>query len=160
MAQIQNQSLDAKKLLSAYTNSLFKAFVEGQRSDAKRMFAELDKGNVIHLLRITFDEGHNLDIGLTLDSSEFRGKLNFSAFRNSVTALAAQISAELSAENEVFLLTSDDGKETLFKIAGFTEEDKQLNAMMMSSSQPGPGQVNLKLMYIDPDQFQQDPAQA
>lgn len=155
----QEQQLESKRLLSAYTSSLYKAFWESSRDEAKNRFKALKKGDAVPLLQINFEDNAQLQTQLLLEYSEFRGNLNFSAFINALAALLSEIINGLKSDKEIESLATEDGAEQLFKVVGFSDKSGELNALMLSIRQPEPGVILARLMFMNPEQFKQQPAE-
>jgi hypothetical protein len=102
------------------------------------------------------DDETEVRFELQLDRSEFRsGRLNFKAFRDSLASLLHGVGENVRREAEVPVFTDKRSGAMLFGIPGFTQNENQLNVMMMSVNLRKPGSVQVKLMYVDPEQFRQ-----
>lgn len=155
MAQLQTQSIPREKFLLMSANLLHKAFVEAARTDAKNIFKEIADGGAIHLTTVQMEDKSTLRIGLSLDQSEYRGKLNYGAFRASLATLIANITQTLRDQKEFPVFNADeDAAATIFGITAVTIE-KELPNVMVLGSDPGSqaGSIGLRLMYLDPQQF-------
>ena len=139
-------------------NILFKTVLEAQRTDAKNIFKSASEGKRVSLMTVRMEDDSDVRFDLSLDQSEFRGKLNFGAFRDSLTALIANITEKLREENQVSVFTEETDGTMLFGITGPTEEAGQVNVLMLAANLAGMGSVHLKLQYMSPDQFRQDAA--
>lgn len=154
MSELQQQSISQERFLTMAANLLHRAFIEAQRTDAKNLYKILVEGKKVGLTRVEMEDKSMLDIGLGLDHSEFRGKLNYSAFRASVAALIAETARAIKEEKPVRTFTPQSGEgATIFGITAVTVEDNEPNVLVLGT-ESGPGaRLTLELMYVDPQQF-------
>ena len=141
------------KFLTVASNILYKSLIEASRTEAKKLFNTVCQGKRIALLTVRMEDGSDLRFDLSLDSSEFRGNLNFGAFRASVMQLLAAMGETLQAEKEVQVFTEENDGSVLFGLPGVSREGDQINVLMLSANMRAAGTVLLKLMYMDPQQF-------
>ena len=154
MTEFQNFKLSSANFLTMATNVLYKTLLEAPRTSSKNIFKAVSDGRKVSLLDVRIDEETNLRFDLTLDHSEFRGdRLNFAAFRNSITMLIGKLSESLKKEAEVSVFTEQTDGSMLFGVPGVTREKETVNVLMLGANLRGPGSVLLKLQYIDSDQF-------
>ncbi len=155
MATSQHQSISRDKFLAMSVNLLHRAFLEASRTEAKKLYRVVAEGNTVPLTRVQMEDQSILGVKLSLDHSEFRGKLNFGAFRASVGALIANLGQALKQEREFPMFNSeDDGGQTIFGVTAITVEDEQANVMVLGSrTDSADASVTLQLMYLDPAQF-------
>jgi hypothetical protein len=157
MSKFQEHSLPREKFLTVANNVIYKSLLEAQRTNAKNVFRAVSEGNRVALMTIRLDEDSESRFDLTLDHSEFRGRLNFGAFRSSVQALVGSVSEQLQADREITTFTDQDSGNLLFGIPGFTQEGEHFNALMLAVDVAVAGTVLLRLQYMDPDQFIKTP---
>lgn len=134
---------------------LYKTLLEASRTTSKTIFKAVSEGRKVALLDVSLDDETNLRFDLALDHSEFRGdRLNFAAFRNSVTMLVGTLSESLKKEAEVSVFTEQTDGSMLFGVPGVTRDKEHVNVLMLGANLRGAGSVLLKLQYIEPDQFE------
>jgi hypothetical protein len=155
MAAMQSQSIPSDQFLLMSVNLLHKAFLEASRTDAKNLYKALAEGTLVRLTTVQMEDKSTLGVNLSLDHSEFRGKLNFGAFRASVGALIGKVGQTLKEEQDYPMFGGDEeGGAMIFGITGLTVEEQQPNVMVLASQTLGSdASVTLKLMYLDPSQF-------
>jgi hypothetical protein len=155
MAQFQTQSFPREKFLLMSANLLHKALVEAARTDAKNIYKEIAGGKAIHLTTVQMEDKSTLRVSLSLDHSEFRGKLNYGAFRASLATLIANITQTLRDEKEFPVFNADgDTAAMIFGITALTVEEELPNVMVLGSELGSQaGATRLRLMYLDPQQF-------
>ena len=155
MAQLQSQSVSREKFLLMATNLLHRHFFDAARTDAKRSYRELEEGGTVHLARVEMEDKSLADFLLSLDHSEFRGRLNYGAFRASLGMLLGNLSNQLREEKEVSVFNEGDNADNvIFGVSGLTVEDDQPNVLVLGADTGGQAGVKLRLMYLDPGQFQ------
>ena len=155
MAQAETQSMPQETFLTISANLLHRAFMDASRTDAKNLFKKLSEGNSVALTQVEMEDKSLVRFDLSLDHSEFRGKLNFGGFRNSMGALLNNLSTALQKEEKVSAFTAEhDAAVMMFGVTAVTVEEEQPNVMVLGADLRG-GQANvvLRLMYIDPEQF-------
>jgi hypothetical protein len=157
MAATQSQSIPRDQFLLMSVNLLHKAFLEASRTDAKNLYKALAEGTLVRLTNVQMEDKSTLGVNLSLDHSEFRGKLNFGAFRASVGALIGKVGQTLKEEQDYPMFGgNEEGSATIFGITGLTVEEQQPNVMVLASQTlDSDASVTLKLMYLDPSQFLQ-----
>ncbi|MCX2982086.1 hypothetical protein EYC98_14590 [Halieaceae bacterium IMCC14734] len=158
MSQYEQHSMPQEKFLTVANNVIHQSLLEAQRTSAKNIFNALMDKKRVALITLRMEDGSESRFDLMLDHSEFRGKLNFGSFRASVQSLVASVSDLLRDEKQLTTFKDQDSSAVLFGIPGFTEEEGELNAMMLASTTDVPGTVLLKLQYMDPAQFLEQPA--
>jgi hypothetical protein len=155
MAQIQTQAIAQDKFLMLSVNLLHKALVEPTRTETKTLYKALSEGKAVPLATVQMEDKSNARFSLALEHSEFRGKLNYGAFRGSVTTLINNISQALTEEKELKVFNAQqEGGAMIFGVTALTVEDGEPNVMVLAAE---PGTENeltkLQLMYLDPQQF-------
>jgi hypothetical protein len=155
MAQFQTQSIPREKFLLMSVNLLHRAFIEAARTDAKNMYKEIANGNAVHLTTVQMEDKSTVRFNLSLDKTEFKGKLNYGAFRASLVTLIGNISQALSDEKEVPVFSGSDGNSSMiFGVTAVTVERDEPNVMVLAADPAGQGDATmLRLMYLDSQQF-------
>ncbi len=157
MAQVQSQSIPRDKFLLMAVNLLARAFIQAPRTDAKRVYREMAEGRPIQLATVEMEDKSTARFDLSLDHGEFRGKLNYGAFRASLATLLGNITAKLQEEGtEVSVFTAgEDPNNMIFGVNAVTIEEEQPNVLVLGADTGMRGNsVMLKLMYLDPEQFE------
>ncbi len=160
MSKYQQHTLSRDKFLTVANNVIYKSLLEAQRTNAKNIYRAVSDGKRVALMTIRMDEESESRFDLTLDHSEFRGKLNFGAFRASVQALVGSVSEVLQSEKKITTFTDESSGNVLFGIPGYTREGEHFNALMLVADVAVAGTVLLRLQYMNPDQFVQTPGAA
>ncbi len=153
MSEYQKHEFTPDKFLTIASNILYKSFFEAPRTDAKNMYKALVEGKRVALMNLKMEDESELRFDVSLDNSEFRGKINFGAFRSSLQALIGSTSGQLEAEKEIVTFTEKETGEVLFGVPGLTQEEGQFNALMLAGEFSATGVVHLKLQYMEPGQF-------
>ena len=155
MPQSQIQSMPQEKFLLVAVNLLHKAFIEATRTQAKALYQQIEGGKTVNLTRVQLVDNSTAAFQLSLAHSEFQGRLNFGAFRASVTTLIANIAKALNEERELKVFNAlNGGSAMIFGITAVTLEDNQRNVMVLAIDTPEAGDSTiLQLMYLDATQF-------
>ncbi|MFT5483630.1 MAG: hypothetical protein ACI9GW_002288 [Halieaceae bacterium] len=153
MSNFQSHSMSTAKFLTVSTNILHKAFVEGSRTSAKAVFSAIFDGKRAGLITVKMEDDSESRFDVTLDHSEFRGKLNFGIFKSVLTHMLVQISDYVKSEKEVPVFTEEESGRVLFGLPGIFENKGDVNALVLGADMTSPGTVNLMLQFVDSDQF-------
>lgn len=155
MPQYQSQSIPREKFMLMAVNLLHKSFVEAARTDAKSTFRDISENRVAHLTTVRMEDESTSRFKLALDHSEFKGRLNYGAFRASLATLITNITQALRDEREVNVFNAqDDASTMIFGVTAVTLDDDEPNVMVLGADLGSTvGEVMLRLMYLDPSQF-------
>lgn len=149
----ESVSLHPNKLLAAIIENLNQQFFADQRDNAKRLYQFIHKGEHAPFMRIQTGDTGEIFCELGFDHSEYQGKLSFGKFRKSLAAMIFVVNERLQQADRVHHLTSDSG-EMLFTLPGIVDDKSDgLSALVCSIKTRAPGLMLVRLMYIDPSQF-------
>jgi hypothetical protein len=162
MAESNRQTMPQDKFLTMAANLMYKAFLDNSRTKAKNLFREMSGGKVVALTTVQLEDKSQIRVDIALDCSEYRGAINFGAFRTSVSLLISSFGEQLKKGEDVQVFSANhDADVMIFGVTAVTREGKDPNVMVlgaeMASERPS---VLLKLMYIDPEQFSVDIGEA
>jgi hypothetical protein len=162
MAVNHNRTLPQKQFLTLSANLLNLALLETTRADAKKCFRGLQEGRSLLLNQVRMEDGSLVRFELVLNASEYRGRLNFSAFRGGVSVLLHNLVQALREEQPLQVYQAEhDARLVLFGVTGLSVQERQPNVLGLgaytSDSEP---LVQLQLMYLDPAQFVRDGSSA
>jgi hypothetical protein len=155
MSQSQTQSISRDKFLMMAANLLHKVLLDIPRTQAKSLYKNISQGDVLHLATVKMEDQSTVRFSANLDHSEFKGKLNFGSFRNSLALLVSNLGQALNDKTEITVFNEEsDPDAMIFGITAVTQEQNQANVMVLGAN-IGEGQpaVLLRLMYIDNSQF-------
>ncbi len=155
MSQVQSQSLPRDKFLTMAANLLHQRLLDVPRTQAKNVFKEMTAGRVINLATVKMEDQSTVRFTVNLDYSEYKGKLNFSGFRSSLTLLISNLGRALNDNREITMFSAEnDENSTIFGVTAVTQDDKTPNTMVLgANTAEGRPTVMLRLMYIDNSQF-------
>jgi len=147
-------NLDPAEVLAVMHNNLNAQFFAGPRDEAKQLFNAIADSKMVPFMRIANKELGEVICHLSLDHSKFNGKLNFGTFRKSLATLLKRIAEKIEEDQPLNLLTSAEG-DTLFNIPGVLENENQdINVLVSGLRQYAAGQLTIRLMFLDPDDYQ------
>lgn len=155
MASNQSQSIPRDQFLTMAINLLHRAFIEANRTEAKNLFKSVAEGKVVPLTKVEMQDKSVIRFDVSLDHSEFRGTLNFSAFKNSLATLLANLVGALQDGQKIPSFTAQgNDKNQIIGITAVTVED-EIPAVMVLSVQTSDREpaVMLRPMYLDHEQF-------
>ena len=162
MAGTQTHTLPTDKFLTLSVNLLHKVFLEATRTEAKNLYRDISEGKVVPLTRVRMEDGSEVRFEVGLDHSEYRGRLNFGAFRAGLTLLVANIADALREEKPVKTFHAEhDPNVVIFGISAVTVEEGEPSVLVLGAD-AGSGQpsVVLQLMYLEQGQFAEQPGAA
>jgi hypothetical protein len=156
MSRMHRMSTD--QFLKVAVNLLSKAVLEPSRTESKSLFRELQSGKTVPLTRLQMEDGSQSLFSVMMNHDEYRGHLSFSAFRDSITLLIANLVDALNAEREIRVFKAQhDPDVMLFAVTAITVTDNQPNVMMLGADAgAGKTSVALQLLYMEPSQFLQN----
>lgn len=155
MSHFQIQSIAQEKFLLVAVNLLQQSLVEAMRTDAKQRYNQLYDGATVPLASVRMEDNSIAAFQLSLSHSEFQGRLNFGAFRASVSALIHNIGRALQEQKAIKVFNAlNGGSAMIFGITAVTVEKSQTNVMVLAAdTRKDGGATSLQLMYLDPSQF-------
>lgn len=162
MSKSENQTIPREQFLTMATNLLHRSLLEPSRTEAKNLYRTMTKGDHIHLTTVEMQDKSRVRFDLAFDHTEFRGNVNFSAFRSSLALLLSNLVKVLTDKTDVTVFSAEnDPNVMVFGVTAVTEENGQANVMVLGAdSSEGQPSVLLRLMYIDHSQFADQPSGA
>lgn len=154
-ADSSRHTLPPEKFLTIAANLLHKAFVENSRTEAKVVFRDVSDGKTVPLTRLRMEDESEALFELTLDHSEFGGKLNFGSFRTSLAVLINHIAEAVKEPQNLRTFRNENKADAvLFGITAVTVEDGETNVMALGADLASAhATVQLQLMYLPLEQF-------
>lgn len=140
-------------ILAAVHQHVSALFFSSTKTDAKQAYNDLRSGKHLPLLEISSGDLGSVVGVLALDCSEFVGKLNFSTFRDALASHLNRIAEKLKNEEDLNILSSEETGSMLFHIPGLVHVDDQSNVLVTAIEQSKAGELIIKLMFIDPDNY-------
>ena len=129
--------------------------LEATRTEAKNLFRDISEGQAVPLTRVRMEDDSEVRFEVALDHSQYRGRLNFGAFRAGLTLLVANIADALREERPVKTFHAEhDANVVIFGISAVTVEEGEPSVLVLGAD-AGSGQptVVLQLLYLDHAQF-------
>lgn len=157
MATTQSNSMQQDTFLRISCNLLYKVFTENTRTQAKKLFRQLESGHRVALTQLKLEDGGETRFDLSFNHQQFVGRINYTAFRNSLMSLLMNLNQQLENSEKVPVFTEEnnDGN-ILFGTLGMTQDSEQLNVMVLGVNTDQPdATVELQLVYLEPSQFLQ-----
>lgn len=162
MAHNPQQTIPTEKFLLIAVNLLHRQFVAATRTQAKQVYREIESGRILGMTTVKMEDESTVRFSVALDHSEFRGQLNFGAFKASVSTLLGNLAKAVQQKKDVTVFSMEGGANSvLFGITGVTVERDLANVMVLGTDvSDQPGLVTLRLMYLNPEQFARQDGQA
>ncbi|MGS2724800.1 hypothetical protein ACVBEJ_13760 [Porticoccus sp. GXU_MW_L64] len=149
----QQRKVNFPELLNLCNGLLANLFYKLPKPKAKELFLEVKKGGSPVLGDITVGEHTKLKLKLTLDYSEFVGPgFNFDIFRTALKGLLERINTTLRLKADLGLRANQQGG-VMVGFAGTVRKGDQFNVLMMVVDMGSPGEINLRLIFVEPSQF-------
>lgn len=155
MSRIETQSMSREQFLTIAVNLLHRAFMQENRTKAKRLFRDVAEGKRVALTNVQMEDKSTVRFDLSLDHSEYDGALNFAAFRNSLSTLLANLANAVQEKREISTFGAEGNDENMiFGVTGVTVERDVPSVIVLSAITAGrDAAVQLRLMYLDYQQF-------
>jgi hypothetical protein len=158
MTDEQSINIDSRKLFNLGVNLLIAGFVRQKPEDAKKLFKDLKQGNQVNSGQLTSEQtGMAIPIKLELDRSEYRGQFNYPNFEASLKTMLQKFETEVRKDKDLkdlHTLTNEATGGLLFNIPTGVKIGSDLNVLMMAV-EPSQGYLAVKLLFMNPDQFQE-----
>ena len=157
-----SQTVSREKFLTMSVNLLYKAFLESRRTEAKQVFREMLAGKTVALTNVQMEDKSLVRFDVALDHDLYRGKLNFGSFRAGLALLVARLSDALREQRDITVFTAEhDPNVMIFGVTAVTWEEGEPSVMVLGADASSTrGTVELRLQYLDPEQFQNGEADA
>jgi hypothetical protein len=157
MATTDTKSIPAEQFLTMAINLLHKAFIEQNRTEAKNLFKTVSEGKIVPLTNVQMEDKSVVRFDVSLDHSEYRGKLNFGAFRASLSITLANLVKAMQEGQKINTYTAEHNENSMiFGITGVTMENDTPAVMVISTQVSDRGAaVMLRPMYLNYEQFLQ-----
>lgn len=156
--RFRSHKMTTAQMLTIGANLLHKAFYDTPRDDAKRRFRALEEGRKVLLSEIGTGEGDRMRAILSLDRSELRGKLNFSLLRSLVGELLNGYAQFLNEKKPLNTFSDEQRQRCVYLLPAVARVDDVVDMLVLSIDLSVPGDFELALMFIDPEQFRQPTA--
>lgn len=155
MATTETKSIPTDQFLTMTINLLHKAFIEQNRTEAKKLFKTVAEGKIVPLTNVQMEDKSIVRFDVSLDHSEYRGKLNFGAFRASLSTTLANLVKAIQEGHTINTYSAENNDNNMiFGITGVTMENDTPAVMVISTQVSDRGAaVMLRPMYLNYEQF-------
>lgn len=150
-------SIDINRFLTISVNMLDSYFFKSTKEKARKLYKELERGEVIKAASLNFEgnKDSRVSINLSLDHSEYRGRLTFHLFRMALDMMLKNIAGRVQRKEDLNIFTSEETGEVLFHLPGLVDDRGRLNVLVMGIV-PGKRNATVKLQFLDPEQFRKE----
>lgn len=146
--------LNLPELVDLAAGLLHRMFLDSPKADAKPLFKDLKKGLTVLLGTVTLQQQHTFELTLALDHSEFKGPgFNYDLFLAALQGILRQVKRAFDKRAQLNVMTSDNGS-IMVHLPGAVVFEDQLNVLVMGFDFIGDRAINIKLMYMEPDQYE------
>ena len=153
----ENPEIDINivQILNAAVRILQSGFLIGPRAQARHDFKKLKQGKNIGVATLNIGQLKNRPIKLQLDYSEYKGPgFGFDIFIAALTSILCHTETAFKEGKDLNMLTNQNQSElVLAALPGVVRREEQINVMMMSFSFSQAPDIVLKLMFVEPSQF-------
>jgi len=152
---MSNMEIDVPpdKLLAVIHNHINDRFFEKTKHDSKRLFLAIESGKEVPFMKFGNQESGDVSCTLTLDHSQFVGRLSFSAFRSALASHLNRTASKIQNKESLNIFTNDASCDMIFHIPGFVESGGKLNILVTGVRQKEAGNLTIRMMFLDPAQF-------
>lgn len=157
MSDKENLDINIVELVALSANILDSLFIKASKDTAKTTFKDIKQGNAFPLGTVTIQERIKPSLSLALDYSEFKGPgFNFDAFQLALTSILKQIDIAFKKKGDLNIMSSQSSEDNtlLFHLPGIITIKDQLNAMVMALELGNLENITVKLMFLDPEQYE------
>jgi len=153
----ENPEIDINivQVLNVAAGILQTGFLTGPRAHAKLEFKKLKKGKSIKIATLNMGQLKDAPLKLQLDYSEYKGPgFGFDSFVAALTSMLRHTETAFKEEKDLNMLTTQNQSElVLAALPGIVRREEQINVMMMCFSFIQAPDIILKLMFVEPGQF-------
>ncbi len=154
MSRFQSSQMSRERFLRISVNLLFKTFIEASRTEAKKLFREIEDGTRVALTEVVMEDGGRVRFDVSLNTELHRGTLNWGGFRRGLLELLQLADKTLNEERKITVFSGkEDPNQMIFGILGTTVEGEHANVLALGANSSAAGAVELRLMYLDYSQF-------
>ncbi len=169
-AQPPRFELNVVQIVNLACNLLAQSVVRAKPDAAKELFKKLKKTERLPVGSLTLNRGprtvdgnfvegkkESLEVGvsISLNYSEFRGQFGFPLFHAAVRELLSRFAQVLKDKKDFNILTSQETGSVLLHHPAVIQKDEQYNVLVMAIEPQPDNAINLALMFVDPDQYEQ-----
>ncbi len=148
----QEFEIQPTELMMAIIKGLNQLIFGVSEEDAESLYKEIAAGQAPKILNFETKSG-DLDCTLELDNSEHIGKMDFSAFRSLLASHLHSAAEALEKDDHLNLFMNQERQEMVFHHPGVVVSQDQINILVSSVRQTTAGNISIKLMCLDPNQF-------
>lgn len=144
------------RFLTVAVNLLNTALLEASRTDAKRIYRELEQGKDVTITHLEMEDKSLVRVDLGLDHRRYQGDLTFSSFRTGVASLLSNAVKALEEPEKLKTYRSeDDPNAVLFGFMAITAQYGKPSVLVLGSETGGgKALIRLGLTYLDHVQFE------
>ena len=155
MSEKKEIDINLIELINLSAKILDQLFIRGSKDKAKPTFKVLKQGKAYPLGKVTFQDRIESSLNLTMDYSEFCGPgFNYDVFQTAVKGILSQISLKFKTKADPNIMSSEDNRSFLVNLPGLVELGGQLNALVLAFEFNNLEMINIKLMFVDPTQYE------
>lgn len=153
MTEKTDIDLNMVELVGLAANILDTLFIKASKNEGKPIFKDIKQGKQYPLGSITIQNKIESRLYLELDYSEFCGPgFNFDAFVLALKGILSQVSQQFKMQGNLNLMSSDTGA-VMIHLPGIIKIGEQINVMVLSFELGTLQEVGVKLMFIEPGQY-------
>ncbi len=142
-------------LLNIAAGILQTGFLTGPRLSARQKFKKLKQGNSIKIATLNIGQLKDASLKLQLDYSEYKGSgFGFDSFIAALKSMLRHTETVLKEKKDLNMLSNmNQSEHVLAALPGIVRRGEQINVMMMNFSFSQVPDIILKLMFVEPGQF-------
>ena len=143
------------QVLNVAASILQTGFLTAPRVHAKQEFKKLKQGKSIQVATLNIGPLKDVPFKLQLDYSEYKGSgFGFDSFIAALKYMLLQTETVLKEKKDLNMLSNmNQSEHVLAALPGIVQRREQINVMMMNFSFSQVPDIILKLMFVEPGQF-------
>ncbi len=155
---LETKSLPTDKFLTVAVNLLNNGFLEATRTEAKRIYREIEGGKTVPLTHLEMEDKSLVRFDVALNHELYRGTLSFSSFRTGLRLLLSNAAQALKEPEKLRTFRNEqDPNSMMFGVFAVTAEANQPSVLVLGAeSGRGDAAVRLQLTYLDSAQFEEN----
>lgn len=158
----ETKSLPPAKFLTIAGNLLHNALFKANRTDARRVYREIEQGKRVALTYLEMEDKSLVRFDLALDRERYRGTMNLRNFKIGLGLLLSNASKALETPEKLRVYQNPNNpREIMFGVFAVTAEGDQPSVLVLGAdSSSTDASVLLQLTYLDSVQFEETLADA
>ena len=146
--------IESRDLLKTALSGLDNHLIVPGKKQARKRFKKLLESESQFVTEITLQDGSEVRVMLSLDYSEFRGKLFFKKFKKFLSQLVSIVAKAVEDPRDIPLRQEQQGRRYMINIPAVLRIDDQVNVLILGMNLQNTNEIIIELLFFEPTQFE------